>query len=100
MTRWLVRPDRPRSIIASNRNIAKTEIGDVGQQPQRRPGRAEQQNAPRRILGHPPPRDKEHQLATRKCLRESTPQTGSLTTPTQAGRGEAYPRAQTPRPSP
>ena len=28
-----------------------------------------------RILGHHPPRDKEHQLASRKCRRESTPQT-------------------------
>jgi hypothetical protein len=27
------------------------------------------------ILGHHPPRDKEHQLASRKCRRESTPQT-------------------------
>jgi hypothetical protein len=35
-------------------NIAKVEIGDVGQQPQRRPGRVEQQNAPRRILRPPP----------------------------------------------
>jgi hypothetical protein len=28
------------------------------------------------FLGHHPPRDKEHHLASRKCRRESTPQTG------------------------
>src|ERR1039457_1788545 len=27
------------------------------------------------FLGHHPPRDKEHHLASRKCRRESTPQT-------------------------
>jgi hypothetical protein len=34
----VVRSDRPSSIVAPNRNITKVEIGDVGQQPQRRPG--------------------------------------------------------------
>jgi hypothetical protein len=27
------------------------------------------------FLGHHPPRDKEHHLASRKCRKESTPQT-------------------------
>jgi hypothetical protein len=27
------------------------------------------------FLGHHPPKDKEHHLASRKCRRESTPQT-------------------------
>jgi hypothetical protein len=55
-------------------------IGDVGQQPQRRPGQVEQHRAAeakmRRagFFGHHPPRDKEHHLASRKCRRESTPQ--------------------------
>jgi hypothetical protein len=40
--RIVVRSDRPSSIVAPNRNIAKVEIGDVGQQPQRRPGQVEQ----------------------------------------------------------
>jgi hypothetical protein len=35
--RIVVRSDRPSSIVAPNRNITKVEIGDVGQQPQRRP---------------------------------------------------------------
>jgi hypothetical protein len=39
-TPWLVRSDRPKSILAPNRNITKMKIGDVGQQPQRRPGRS------------------------------------------------------------
>jgi hypothetical protein len=30
------------------------------------------QDAPRRILSRRPPKDKEHQLASRKCRREST----------------------------
>jgi hypothetical protein len=57
------------------------EIGDVGQQPQRRPERVEQHRAAQAkmrragFLGHHPQRDKEHQLASRKCRRESTPQT-------------------------
>jgi hypothetical protein len=34
--RIVVRSDRPSSIVAPNRNITKVEIGDVGQQPQRR----------------------------------------------------------------
>jgi hypothetical protein len=40
--RIVVRSDRPSSIVAPNRNITKVEIGDVGQQPQRRPGQVEQ----------------------------------------------------------
>jgi hypothetical protein len=62
------------------------EIGDVGQQPQRRPGQVEQHRAAEGLmrragfLGHHPPRDKEHHRASPKCRRESTPQTrmGSL----------------------
>jgi hypothetical protein len=56
------------------------EIGDVGQQPQRRPGQVEQHRAaeakmrPAGFLGHHPPRDKEHHRASPKCRRESTPQ--------------------------
>jgi hypothetical protein len=79
--RIVVRSDRPSSIVAPNRNITKVEIGDVGQQPQRRPGQVEQHRAAeakmRRagFFGHHPPRDKEHHLASRKCRRESTPQT-------------------------
>jgi hypothetical protein len=30
-----------------------------------------------RVFGDRPPRDKEHHLASRKCRRESTPQTQS-----------------------
>jgi hypothetical protein len=43
--RIVVRSDRPSSIVAPNRNITKVEIGDVGQQPQRRPGQVEQHRA-------------------------------------------------------
>ena len=39
------RADRPSSIVAPNRNITKVEIGDVGQQPPRRPGQVEQHRA-------------------------------------------------------
>jgi len=79
--RIVVRSDRPSSIVAPNRNITKVEIGDVGQRPQRRPGQVEQHRAAeakmRRagVFGHHPLRDKEHHLASRKCRRESTPQT-------------------------
>jgi hypothetical protein len=57
------------------------EIGDVGQQPQRRPEQVEQHRAAEALirragfLGHHPPRDKEHHPASGKCRRESTPQT-------------------------
>jgi hypothetical protein len=60
MSRIVVRSDRPSSIVAPNRNITKVEIGDVGQQPQRRPGQVEQHRAAeakmRRagFLGQPP----------------------------------------------
>jgi anti-sigma regulatory factor (Ser/Thr protein kinase) len=37
--------------------------------------RRRSRNAPRRILGHHPPRDKEHHLASPKCRRERTPET-------------------------
>src|ERR1019366_7203447 len=43
--RIVVRSDRPSSIVAPNRNITKVEIGDVGQQPQLRPGQVEQHRA-------------------------------------------------------
>ena len=62
------------------------EIGDVGQQPQRRPGQVEQHRAAeakmRRagFFGHHPPRDKEHHRASPKCRRESTPQTAGTMT--------------------
>ena len=42
----------------------------VAPAPPASPGRS-----PLRILGHHPPRDKEHHLASPKCRRESTPQT-------------------------
>ena len=51
--------------------------------PHHRPEQVEQQRAAeaemRRagFLGHHPPRDKEHHLASRKCRRESTPQTAA-----------------------
>jgi hypothetical protein len=40
------RPDRPSSIVAPNRNH-KNGIGDVGQQPQRRPGGSSRSSARR-----------------------------------------------------
>jgi hypothetical protein len=58
-----------------------------GNRRRRRPGQVEQQNAPRRILRHHPPRDKEHQLASRKCRRESTPQTNLLSPKSASGAG-------------
>ena len=51
---------------APNRNIAKTK--STKQVEMRRAG----------IRGHHPPRDKEHQLASRKCRRESTPLTCAI----------------------
>ncbi|MGD0421232.1 MAG: hypothetical protein ABSA68_16895, partial [Xanthobacteraceae bacterium] len=79
--RIVVRSDRPSSIVAPNRNITKVEIGDVGQQPPRRPEQVEQHRAAQALmrragfLGHHPPRDKEHHRASPKSRRESTPQT-------------------------
>ena len=43
--------------------------------PPRRPEQVEMRRAG--FFGHHPPRDKEHQLASRKCRRESTPQTSA-----------------------
>ena len=41
----LIKEFLPSSIVAPNRNITKVEIGNVGQQPQRRPGQVEQHRA-------------------------------------------------------
>jgi len=80
-TPWLVRSDRPSSIVAPNRNITAKESGAAGDitivrpaaaAPPRRPEQVEMRRAG--FLGHHPPRDKEHQLASRKCRRESTPE--------------------------
>jgi hypothetical protein len=49
-------------------------------------------DAPRRILRHHPPRDKEHQLASRKCRRESTPQRKTLSMVNAPGRRRRRPR--------
>jgi hypothetical protein len=59
----------------------KVEIGDGAAAPPSRPEQVEQHRAAeakmRRagFFGDHPPRDKEHHLASRKCRRESTPQT-------------------------
>ncbi len=80
-TPWLVRSDRPSSIVAPNRNITKMEIdgaaggltiGSSGSS-SIAPPKGKMRRAG--VVGHPPPRDKEHHLASRKCRRESTPQT-------------------------
>src|SRR5665213_3553596 len=74
---------RPRSStaaassVAPNRNITAKESGAAGDITIGA-GQSAGRNAPRRILGHHPPRDKEHQLASRKCRRESTPATTLL----------------------
>jgi hypothetical protein len=47
------------------------------------------------FFGHHPPRDKEHHLASRKCRRESTPQTPPLSQLLRSGGGEADPVART-----
>ena len=80
--RIVVRADHPSSSVGPNRNITKKEIGAAGdlticgQHPRAGPSRSSRHRAavtaPRRILGHHPPRDKERQLASRKCRREST----------------------------
>jgi hypothetical protein len=68
----------------SERNLHPTVkpillVADAILEPQRRPGQLEQHRAAeakmRRagFLGHHPPRDKEHHLASPKCRRESTP---------------------------
>ena len=86
-TPWLVRSDRPSSIVAPNRHITKMEIRRRRRRPHHRPeaGRARDKEHHRAaqakkrragFLGHHPPRDKEHHSASRKCRRESTPQTG------------------------
>ena len=51
-------------------------------------------DAPRRNRGHHPPRDKEHQLASRKCRRESTPQPPPSTRRSSraVGAGDPVPR--------
>ena len=73
-------PASPRTGISLKRNPAPPATSpSCGQQPlQRGPSRSSRhraaETAPRRILGHHPPRDKEHHLASRKCRRESTPQ--------------------------
>ena len=84
------RSDRPSSIVAPNRNITKNG-NPAPPATHHRPEQVEQlrsrsQNAPRRILGHHPPRDKEHHLASRKCRRESTPQTQSTRLSIRAGK--------------
>jgi hypothetical protein len=69
---------------APNRNITEKESGAAGDitivrpaaaAPPRRPEQVEMRRA--RVFGDHPPRDKEHHLASRKCRRESTPQTQS-----------------------
>src|SRR5450759_1687452 len=66
---------------APNRNITAKESAAAGDitivrpaaaAPPRRPEQVEMRRAG--FLGHPPPRDKEHHLASRKCRRESTPE--------------------------
>ena len=78
--RSLRSPERQRR--APNRNITKTESAPPATAPSAAstrcagPSRSSRHRAavtaPRRILGHHPPRDKERQLASRKCRREST----------------------------
>ena len=74
-TPWLGRSDRPSSIVALNRNITEKEsaTSSAAAAPPRRPEQVEMRRAG--VFGDHPPRDKEHQRASRKCRRESTPQT-------------------------
>jgi len=55
--------------VAPNRNITEKESGDGAA------GEPRQAEMRRAVFGDHPPRDKEHHLASRKCRRESTPQT-------------------------
>jgi hypothetical protein len=72
--RIVVRSDRPSSIVAPNRNITKVEIGDVGQQPPRRPEQVEQHRAAQALmrragfLGHHP-----HRIVETGWLSRATP---------------------------
>jgi hypothetical protein len=83
-TPWLVRSDRPSSIVAPNRHITKMEIDGAAGGLTIGPSRVEQLRAAQAImrragfLGHHPPRDKEHHLASRKCRRERTPEGSEL----------------------
>jgi hypothetical protein len=90
---------------APNRNITEKESGAAGDitivrpaaaAPPRRPEQVEMRRA--RVFGDHPPMDKEHHLASRKCRRESTPQTlisltyasSSTAAPCQASRAESW----------
>ena len=64
---------RPRTAISLKRSRRRRRLRCSAIQAARA-GR----DAPRRNLRPPPPRDKERQLASRKCRRESTPQTAAL----------------------
>jgi hypothetical protein len=65
---------------APNRNIAKTKSPPAatspscGHQPLHQPGGPSRSRCAAPESRPPPPRDKERQLASRKCRRESTPQ--------------------------
>ena len=63
-------PSSPRTGISLNRSAAAAPAGQVEQH---RAAQAKLRRAG--FLGHHPPRDKEHHRASRKCRRESTPQT-------------------------
>jgi hypothetical protein len=75
-------PSSPRTAISLKRKSA-TSVSSRSAGPS-----SSSSSAPRRILGHHPPRDKEHQLATRKCRRESTPQTVRQFQSAEKKRGE------------
>jgi hypothetical protein len=65
--------------LAALKDQRKVAAGDLtivrptAAEPPRRPEPVEMRRA--RVFGAPPPRDKEHHLASRKCRRESTVQT-------------------------
>jgi len=101
-------PDAPASSVAPiarapssapNRNITKKESGAAGDitivrpaaaAPPRRPEQVEMRHA--RVFGDHPPRDKEHHLASRKCRRESTPQTARFQSAGIAGSADSIER--------
>ena len=84
---------------APNRNIAKTKSPPAatspscGHQPLHQPGGPSRSRCAAPELRPPPPRDKERQLASRKCRRESTPQPPSTRRSIRAvGAGDPVPR--------
>jgi hypothetical protein len=64
---------RPEPEYRQNRIGAAGDLTIVRPAAAARPEQVEMRRAG--FLGHHPPRDKEHHLASRKCRRESTPQT-------------------------